>query len=94
MIQRSAKLLQIGLYIRQYVMPLYRRVSYSTTTTLFEWIVIVSGRGITGQKDKSFRACDDRALAPWHQAAAFELLMGHELQFSPQWSAAKLGVGG
>ena len=35
MIQRSAKLLQIGLYIRQYVMPLYRRVSYSTTTTLY-----------------------------------------------------------
>src|SRR6516165_9567102 len=54
MIQRTAELLQIGLYIRQYVMPLCGRVSYGTATSLFEWIVIVSGCGITGQKDKPF----------------------------------------
>src|SRR6516162_405957 len=83
MIQRSAQLLQIGLYIREYVTPLRRHVSHGTAS-LFEWIVIVSGCGVTGQKDKSFRSGDDCALAPWHQTAAFKLLVSHKLQFSLQ----------
>jgi hypothetical protein len=55
MIQRSAELLQIGLDIREDVTPLCRRIS-DGTTSLFEWIVIVSGCGIAGQKNKSFRS--------------------------------------
>src|SRR6516225_11004662 len=89
MIQRSAELLQIGLYICEYVMPLCRRVSYGAAS-LLEWIVIVSSCGIAGQKDKSFRSRDDCALAPWHQTAAFPLLVGHELQYFLQWFVAKL----
>src|SRR5262249_33201209 len=77
-----------GLYLREYVTHLCRRVSYGTTS-LFERIVIVSGCGITGQKDKSFRSCHDCALAPWHQTAAFQLLVSHELQLSLQWFAAR-----
>src|SRR5262245_30216622 len=82
LIERSAKLLQVGPYVRKYVTPLCTRVAYGTAY-LFEWLVIVSGCRIAGEKDKSFGSGDDRALAPWHQTAAFELLMSHELQFSP-----------
>src|SRR5262245_49337811 len=89
MVERGAEFLQIGLYVREYVPPLCRRVPYGTTS-LFEWIVIVSGCRIAGQKDKSFRACDDCALAPWHQTVALPLLVSHELQFSLQWFAARL----
>ena len=42
MIQRSAELFQIGLYIREDVAPLCRRVAYGTAA-LFERFVVVSG---------------------------------------------------
>src|SRR5262245_39144309 len=74
MIQRTAELLQVGLYVHEYVAPLCGRVS-GGTTSLFERIVIVNGCRIAGQKDKSFRSCDDCALAPWHQTAALPLLV-------------------
>ena len=45
MFERRAELLQIGLYIDEYVAPLCRRVSYGTSS-LFEGIIIVSGCGI------------------------------------------------
>src|SRR5262245_40369163 len=90
MIQRRAELLQIGFYVREDVTPLCRRVSYRTGA-LFEWLVTVSGCRVAGQKDKSFRSGDDRALAPWHQTAAFELLVSHEIQFSPPTVGGKAG---
>src|SRR5262245_4726369 len=93
MFQRSAELLQIGLYVREDVAPLCRRVSCSATS-LFEWIVVVGGCGITSQKDKSFGSRDDCAFAPWHQTAAFQLLVSHELQLSLQRFAAKLAAWG
>src|SRR5262245_61908547 len=49
MIQRRAELLQIGLYVREDVTPLCRRVSCGTAS-LLERIVIVSGRRVAGQK--------------------------------------------
>src|SRR5262249_52359208 len=88
--QRRAEFLQIGLYVGEYVVPLCRRVA-DGSAALLEWIIIVGGRGISGQEDKPFGSGDHRTLAPWHLTAALELLVRHELQFFLPWLAAKAG---
>jgi hypothetical protein len=79
-IERAAKLLQVGFDVGQDGTPLRGRVADRAAAPV-ERLVVVGGRGVAGEKNEAFGAGDHGAFAPGHQPSALHLLMGHELHF-------------